>query len=102
MVQETKTIEKTKQKRVHQLKNFLETNRLFVFMKATGEEETEFLDVETLKDLIASLSLEERIALYFTNFSSIFANIRPEDQGSFVYVPTTDAEYEELEITWMQ
>ncbi len=101
MVQETKTIEKTKEKRVHQLKDFLETNKMFVFMKAVGDE-VEFLDVETLRDLISSLSLEERIALYFTNFSSIFANIRPEDQGNFIYVPTSDSEYEELEIMWMQ
>ncbi len=101
MAQETKTIEKTKEKRVHQLRDFLETNKMFVFMKAAGEE-AEFLDADTLRELISSLSLEERIALYFTNFSSIFVNIRPEDQGNFIYVPVQDTEYEELEITWMQ
>lgn len=93
--------EKQKQKRKVKRevsKEFLETNESFVLQKDDKFEiKADTKEHEIFLQLFNAMSVEERISYYFDNFESIFVALYPDDVGYFSFVPSSDAEYSELE-----
>lgn len=75
------------------LKEFIQTNKQFVLMRG----ETKQAQEESILEILKAMPLDERIQFYFDNFESIFVSIFPEDVGYFIFVPSTQEEWEALE-----
>ena len=75
------------------LKEFVQTNKQFVLMRG----ETIQTQEESLLEILKAMPLDERIQFYFDNFESIFVSIFPEDVGYFIFVPSTQDEWDILE-----
>ncbi len=82
------------------VQSFLKTTKTFVLIRRKTEKST--AAEEEIIPAIEELSMEDRIVLYFTNFSSIFVNIYPDDLGTFQFAPGIDEEevFDELEAAW--
>lgn len=89
--------EKTKRRTRMAPREFVQTNERFVLERSKVDRSVEE-QRESLLQLLLAMPVEERIQFFFDNFESIFTSMFPDDVGYFAWVPSSEEEWEDLEV----